>query len=60
MIYKLYNLKYIDLEVNEENINKLITAAGIKVESYWPKLFASMIKERGMPRLFGDGMLIDI
>ena len=46
------------MEVNEENINKLIEAAGIEVESYWPKLFASMIQARGIPKLFGDGMLI--
>ena len=48
----------VDAEVSEENIKKLIDAAGVKVESYWPGLFASMIKARGIPQLFGDGRII--
>merc|ERR1712199_140989 len=31
------------LEVNEENIKKLITAAKIECDSYWPGLFAKYL-----------------
>merc|ERR1711907_650389 len=31
------------LEVNEENIKKLITAAKIECDSYWPSLFAKYL-----------------
>jgi large subunit ribosomal protein LP1 len=27
-------------EISADNINKIITAAGVKVEAYWPSLFA--------------------
>merc|ERR1719158_2110677 len=34
--------------INEENINKLINAAGMegKVEPYWPKIFANLLDGR--------------
>lgn len=31
------------IEITAENINKIITAAGAKVEAYWPALFAKAL-----------------
>eukprot|EP01083_Nonionella_stella_P015622 43732_1 len=36
-----------DVEVTAENIQKLLKAANVKVETYWPGLFENMIKEKG-------------
>lgn len=30
-------------EITADNMNKLITAAGCKVEAYWPALFSKML-----------------
>ncbi len=32
--------------ITEENLNKVIAAAKITVEPYWPKLFSTMLKGR--------------
>jgi len=42
-----------DLEVSAENLNKLLEASGVKVEKFWPKLFADMIKETPVNKLLG-------
>eukprot|EP00483_Globobulimina_turgida_P001875 UN01877 len=36
-----------DVEITSENISKLLQAAGVNVETYWPQLFANAIKEKG-------------
>mmetsp|Transcript_1061 Transcript_1061/g.869 ORF Transcript_1061/g.869 Transcript_1061/m.869 type:complete len:123 (+) Transcript_1061:116-484(+) len=40
-----------DLDVNAENIQKLLKAANVKVETYWPGLFQNLVKERGVAEL---------
>eukprot|EP00485_Elphidium_margaritaceum_P011793 CAMPEP_0202695286 /NCGR_PEP_ID=MMETSP1385-20130828/8918_1 /ASSEMBLY_ACC=CAM_ASM_000861 /TAXON_ID=933848 /ORGANISM="Elphidium margaritaceum" /LENGTH=120 /DNA_ID=CAMNT_0049351287 /DNA_START=73 /DNA_END=435 /DNA_ORIENTATION=- len=40
-----------DVPVNAENIQKILKAANIKVESYWPGLFASLIKDKSVGEL---------
>ena len=37
--------------ITEENINKIITAAGGAVKSYWPKLFAAMLVDTDIKEL---------
>ena len=49
-------MKYSDLEVNAENIQKLLKAANVKVETYWPGLFEGLVKERGVATLIAGGM----
>mmetsp|Transcript_26473 Transcript_26473/g.47520 ORF Transcript_26473/g.47520 Transcript_26473/m.47520 type:complete len:126 (+) Transcript_26473:1059-1436(+) len=39
------------LEITAANINKVLTAAHVKVEAYWPSLFASAIKGKDISRL---------
>lgn len=46
------------LPASEENIKKVLDAANIKVETYWPGLFASAIKSKGMASLIADCMLL--
>ena len=41
--------------ITEENINKLITAAGGSVEKYWPKLFANMLAEQDVNEILLKG-----
>merc|ERR1719341_1398624 len=50
-------LKDQELEITAENITKIITAAGLKVESYWPTLFARLCKGKDLDALcsFGGG-----
>ena len=38
-------------EITAENINKIITAAGTKVEGYWPSLFARAISTTNVGEL---------
>ena len=45
-----------NLEVSEENIRRVLDAANVKVETYWPGLFASAIKKKGVPTLIADCM----
>ena len=33
-------------EISADNLNKLISAAGCKVEAYWPALFSKMLAEK--------------
>jgi len=37
--------------ITSENIQKLITAASVTVEPYWPKLFASLLEGRDVGSL---------
>merc|ERR1711997_316174 len=40
-----------ELEVNAENIQKLLKSANVDVETYWPGLFGQLIKDRGVASL---------
>eukprot|EP00484_Ammonia_sp_Unknown_P022025 CAMPEP_0197036672 /NCGR_PEP_ID=MMETSP1384-20130603/14114_1 /TAXON_ID=29189 /ORGANISM="Ammonia sp." /LENGTH=120 /DNA_ID=CAMNT_0042466873 /DNA_START=84 /DNA_END=446 /DNA_ORIENTATION=+ len=40
-----------DVAVTAENIQKMLKAANVKVETYWPGLFAGLIKEKGVGEL---------
>ena len=43
------------LEINEDNINKLITAAGITgVKGYWAGLFCNLIQTQGMEDILAN------
>ena len=33
-----------EIEISAENINKILDASGVKVEAYWPTLFAKLCK----------------
>jgi len=33
-----------DLEISADNINKILKAANVEVEAYWPTLFAKLCK----------------
>lgn len=45
-----------DLDQTAVNMNKLLKAAGVEVESYWPGLFEKLIKEQnGIPNLLIQG-----
>ena len=46
------------LEANEENIKKVLDAANVNVDTYWPGLFANAIKKKGLPNLITDCMSI--
>jgi large subunit ribosomal protein LP1 len=39
------------VEVSAENINKLLAAAGVKLESYWVDLFAEYFKSQDINEL---------
>merc|ERR1712083_1057063 len=43
-----------ELEVNAENIQKLLKAANVNVETYWPGLFGQLIKDRRVTSLLTD------
>merc|ERR1719373_161977 len=48
----LYDL---GLDINEDNINKLITAAGITgVKGYWAGLFCKLIESQGMADILAN------
>ena len=53
------DLKYPNfLQVNGANISKLVKKAGIKVDAFWPKVFAKALKGRNVSDLLvggGDG-----
>merc|ERR1712226_1814255 len=38
----------VGVEINEENINRLLEAAKLKVKKYWPELFCKLIKSKGL------------
>merc|ERR1712130_51929 len=40
-----------DVEVNAENIQKILKAANVDVETYWPGLFEGLVKEKGVGEL---------
>ena len=47
---------YLDVEVNAENIQKILKAANVKVETYWPGLFETLVKDKGVAALITGGM----
>eukprot|EP00483_Globobulimina_turgida_P001726 UN01728 len=40
-----------DVEVTAENIQKILKAANVKVETYWPGLFEKLVIEKGVGQL---------
>eukprot|EP01083_Nonionella_stella_P152802 490233_1 len=40
-----------DVEITAENIQKLLNAANVKVETYWPKLFQSLVEQKAVSKL---------
>merc|ERR1712157_292777 len=40
-----------DVEINADNLNKVIKAAGVSVEPFWPGLFASALQGRDVAGL---------
>ena len=38
-----------------DKISKLISASGVKVESYWPKIFAKALQGRDITSFFNCG-----
>ena len=52
-------IQNIDMEITAENIAKLLKAAGVNVEIYWPQLFANAIQEKGgVMKLIESGLII--
>mmetsp|Transcript_12335 Transcript_12335/g.17152 ORF Transcript_12335/g.17152 Transcript_12335/m.17152 type:complete len:112 (-) Transcript_12335:296-631(-) len=43
-----------DAKVNDENINKLLGAAGVKVEPFYPKLFSQLLAGKDLVELFAS------
>mmetsp|Transcript_122898 Transcript_122898/g.274394 ORF Transcript_122898/g.274394 Transcript_122898/m.274394 type:complete len:122 (+) Transcript_122898:75-440(+) len=55
--YAAMILKDSELDISEENINKLITSAGGSIEPFFPSLFAKMLKGKDLDKMltFGGG-----
>ena len=47
-VYAALILQDDGLEISSENINKILAAAGVEVEAYWPTLFAKLCKGKDM------------
>ncbi|KAK9822133.1 hypothetical protein WJX74_009845 [Apatococcus lobatus] len=43
-----------DIEISEDNISKLLSAANVKVEPYWPSLFAKLFAKNGIGNLIAN------
>ena len=43
-----------ELEINEEKLNKVITASGNSVEGYWPGLFAKALRGKNVAELLAN------
>jgi len=55
--YAALILHDIGMAINEENINKLITAADVSgVKSYWPGLFVKLIETEGMGTILANSI----
>ena len=37
-----------EMEIDATRISKILTSAGIKIEKFWPKLFAKTLSTRNM------------
>lgn len=48
-ILVLYDAK---LEINSENINKVLKACGVSVESYWADIFCDALKGKNIENFF--------
>ena len=42
-------------DITADKINTLVKAAGVKVESYWPKMFAKAISGQNLANYFNFG-----
>merc|ERR1719230_1551283 len=55
--YAALILHDLGVEINEENINKLIAAANVQgVKSYWPGLFVKLISAEGMGKILSESI----
>jgi len=55
--YAALILHDVGMPINEENINKLITAANVQgVKSYWPGLFVKLIEAEGMGKILANSI----
>jgi large subunit ribosomal protein LP1 len=43
-----------ELEITEEKLNKVISAAGVSVEGYWPGLFAKALRGKNIADLLSN------
>merc|ERR1719424_1271318 len=46
----------VGVDINEENINKLLEGAKLKVKKYWPELFCKLIKSKGLTELIAGSV----
>ena len=46
----------VGVEINEENINRLLDAAKLRVKKYWPELFCRLIKSKGLTDLISNSV----
>merc|ERR1719422_989880 len=55
--YAALILHDLGLKIDEENINKLVTAAGVSgLKSYWPGLFVKLIEAEGMGSILANSI----
>merc|ERR1711879_1062142 len=55
--YAALILHDLNLKINEENINKLVVAAGVQgLKSYWPGLFVKLIEAEGMGKILANSI----
>merc|ERR1712187_1052399 len=55
--YAALILHDLGLKINEENINKLVVAAGVQgLKSYWPGLFVKLIEAEGMGKILANSI----
>ena len=50
-VYAALILNDDNIEINGDNLNKLINAAGVSIESYWVDLFAEFFKTHDVSEL---------
>ena len=55
-VYAALILQDDGIEITAEKMNKLIEAAGVKIESYWVDLFADFLKTKDVAQLIKGGV----
>lgn len=46
----------VGVEINEENINRLLQKANLQVKKYWPELFCKLIRSKGLTELIANSV----